>query len=294
MMSWYEWRPYVPVAVRRARAMKKLEKLRKKGLAIRPVEIEGRKIARTFWGEAWCDHLESFSDYENRLPRGRTYVRNGSVCHLDIAKGEVNAMVCGSELYTVKVAIRTLPRKKWKDVKNRCAGQICSLLELLQGRLSKNVMAVVTDRDKGLFPLPGEISMQCSCPDWAVMCKHAAAVLYGVGARLDERPELLFLLRGVGHEELIGAEVGVAAAAALSKGSRKRIADDALEDVFGIEMSKDVTPSTAEPAPRRKEAGPKSKKTSKVAARGGTKRRARVGGKTARAWKKTTGARRTS
>ena len=130
-MSWYGWRPYVPVAVRRARALKKIKKLRNKGLDVQPVEIEGRKIARTFWGAAWCDHLESFSDYENRLPRGRTYVRNGSVCHLDIAKGEVNAMVTGSELYTVKVVIKTLPGKKWKDVKNRCAGQIGSLLELL-------------------------------------------------------------------------------------------------------------------------------------------------------------------
>ena len=229
------------VAARRVRALKKMEKLRKKGLDIRPVQIEGRKIARTFWGEAWCDQLESFSDYDNRLPRGRTYVRNGSVCHLDVAKAEVNAMVGGSELYTVKVVIKTLPRKKWKAVKNRCAGQIGSLLELLQGRLSKNVMSVVTDRKKGLFPLPGEINMQCSCPDWAVMCKHVAAVLYGVGARLDEEPELLFLLRGADHEELISAEVGVAAAAAGSKGRRRRIADDALEDVFGIEMSADRT-----------------------------------------------------
>ena len=165
-MGRYGWRPYVPVAVRRTRALKKMEKLRKKGLAVKPVEIEGRKIARTFWGEAWCNHLESFSDYENRLPRGRTYARNGSVCHLDIAKGEVYAMVSGAELYTVKVSIKTLSRNKWKDVKNRCSGQIGSLLELLQGKLSKNVMSVVTDRKKGLFPLPGEISLNCSCPDW--------------------------------------------------------------------------------------------------------------------------------
>jgi len=280
-MSWYSWRPYVPVAVRRARALKKMKKLRKKGLDIQPVEIEGRKIARTFWGRAWCDHLESFSDYENRLPRGRTYVRNGSVCHLDIAKGEVNAMVSGSELYKVKVAVKTLARKKWNDVKDRCAGQIGSLLELLQGRLSKNVMTVVTDRKKGLFPLPNQINLKCNCPDWAVMCKHVAAVLYGVAARLDEKPELLFLLRGVDHKELISTEAGVvAAAAAGKKGARRRIADDAVADIFGIEMSEKTPPAKARPSRRREKATPRSGKTSKVAAKRRAKRKAKTGGET--------------
>ena len=272
-MSWYGWRPYVPVGVRRARAVKKMEKLRKKGHDITPVEIPGRKIAETFWGEAWCDHLESFSDYANRLPRGRTYVRNGSVCHLAIGKGEIDAMVSGSELYTVKIVIQTLPRKKWTDVKKRCAGQIGSLLELLEGRLSKSVMAVVTDRDKGLFPLPKEIRLQCSCPDWAVMCKHVAAVLYGVGARLDEHPELLFLLRGVDHEELIDAEVGVAAAAGGTKGGRRRIAEDALADVFGIEMSETVAPGRAKSAARRKKPAPEAKKTATGSTSGKVKRK---------------------
>ena len=277
-MSRYGWRPYVPVAARCARAMKKMEKLRKKGLDLQPVEIEGRKIARTFWGEAWCDHLESFSDYENRLPRGRTYVRNGSVCHLDIAKGEVNAMVSGSELYKVKITIKTLARKEWIDVKNRCAGQIGSLLELLQGRLSKNVMTVVTDRDKGLFPLPREISLKCNCPDWAVMCKHVAAVLYGVGSRLDEKPELLFLLRGVDHEDLISVEVGVATAAGETKGkgARKRIADDALADVFGIEMSQEAAPAKAKASQRRKQSAGGSGNTSKVAVKRTVKRNAKT------------------
>jgi uncharacterized Zn finger protein len=274
MMSWYGWRPYVPVAVRRAGALKKMEKLRKKGLEVRPVEIYGRKIARTFWGEAWCDHLESFSDYENRLPRGRAYVRNGSVCHLDIAKGEVSAMVSGSELYKVNVSIKTLARKKWKDVKGRCAGQIVSLIELLQGSLSKNVMTVVTDRNKGLFPLPGEIRLKCDCPDWAVMCKHVAAVLYGVGARLDEKPELLFLLRGVDHEELIGAEAGAATAAAKAEGGRRRIADEALADVFGIELSEDAMPAVTKPSRRRKKTT--SKKTAGGAAKRTLNRKART------------------
>ena len=277
-MSWYNWRPYVPVAVRRVRALKKIEKLRKKGVDIQPVEIEGRKIAQTFWGAAWCDHLETFSDYENRLPRGRTYVRNGSVCHLDIAKGEVNAIVSGSELYKVRIAVKTLPKKKWIDVKDRCAGQVGSLLELLQGKLSKSVMAVVTDRNKGMFPLPHEITLKCNCPDWAVMCKHVAAVLYGVGARLDEKPELLFLLRGVDHGELISTEAGaMAAATAGTKGGHKRIADDDLADVFGIEMSENTSPAGAKRSRSRKKAdGPKRKKASKVSTKRVVKKKAKA------------------
>lgn len=243
-----------------------MEKLRKNGHDIKPIEIEGRKITRTFWGQAWCDHIESFNDYENRLPRGRNYVRNGSVCHLDITRGEVNAMVSGSALYKVKIAIRTLPGKKWKDIKKRCAGQIGSFLELLQGKLSSNVMSVVTDRKNGLFPLSGEISLQCSCPDWAVMCKHVAAVLYGVGARLDEQPELLFLLRGVDQEELISVDVDAAAVAG-TKGGRKRIEDEALADVFGIEMAEKTTLKTTKPAPQRKKDAAGSKKVPGAAAK---------------------------
>jgi uncharacterized Zn finger protein len=236
-MSWYyDWKPYVPVAERRRRAMKKMDALRKKGVEVQPVEIEGRKIAKTFWGEAWCNHLESFSDYENRLPRGRTYVRNGSVCHLAIDKGQIEAKVSGSELYTVRIAIKTLPPRKWKEVKRRCTGQIGSLIELLEGNLSDQVMEVVTDRQKGLFPLPGEISLNCSCPDWASMCKHVAAVLYGVGARLDHKPELLFKLRGVDHEELIAADAEAAVSAATASGKSKRLAAGDLSDVFGIEL----------------------------------------------------------
>jgi uncharacterized Zn finger protein len=236
-MAWYyNWRPYVPVATRRLQAQKKMDSLRKKGVDVQPITIEGRKIAKTFWGEAWCDHLESFSDYANRLPRGRTYVRNGSVCHLAIAKGKIDAKVSGSELYTVSIQIETLPAKKWADLKQRCAGQIGSLIELLQGKLSSHVMEVVTERQTGLFPLPDEISLRCSCPDWAVMCKHVAAVLYGVGARLDEKPELLFTLRGVDHEELIAADAEAAVSASTGGGAAKRLAAGDLSDVFGIEI----------------------------------------------------------
>src|SRR3990172_7740894 len=217
------WRPYVPVAQRRARAILQMEKLRKKGVIIQPVRIEGRQIARTFWGRSWCEHLEKFSDYENRLPRGRTYVRNGSVCHLGIQKGRIAAKVSGSEIYDVQIAIKTLPKDKWRRVKESCAGQVGSLLELLQGRLSDHVMAVVTEKDRGLFPRPGEIRLECSCPDWAEMCKHVAAVLYGIGARLDEKPELLFVLRGVDHQELVTEDAAKAVVAKSRKADRRTL-----------------------------------------------------------------------
>jgi len=233
MWGW-GWRPYVPVAQRQANAARQLPRRLGRGVTPEPVTIQGVQISRTFWGQAWCRHLESFSDFSNRLPRGRTYVRNGSVCHLRIGKGKIDALVCGSELYTVVIRVKALPGKLWTDIKRRCAGQIASLLDLLKGRLSDGVMAVVTHRQRGLFPQPGEITMQCSCPDWAVMCKHIAAVLYGVAARLDQAPDLLFALRGVDHEELVQAEV---TAVPTGKGTGRRLPSGGLEEIFGIELA---------------------------------------------------------
>ena len=186
----YGWRPYVSVAERRRKAAREMQKLRKKGHPVSPVVIEGRTIARTFWGKAWCDNLERYSDFANRLPRGRTYVRNGSVVDLQIAPGEVNALVSGSELYKVAVKVSAVPKARWTSICADCAGAIDSLVELLQGRFSKGVMERICQQKTGLFPAPAEIEFSCSCPDWASMCKHVAAVLYGIGARLDEQPEL--------------------------------------------------------------------------------------------------------
>lgn len=233
--------PYVPIAKRRANAMKKMDKLRRKGQVITPIEPTGRKIATTFWGKGWCDHIESFSDYENRLPRGRTYVRNGSVCHLEINQGEVKAIVSGSSLYNVTITISTLPDPKWIVIKNACTGQIGSLLDLLNGSLSDSVMAVVGEREAGLFPLGKEVKLNCSCPDWADMCKHVAAVLYGVGARLDNDPKALFLLRGVDHDELINVSTGIIDEA-LEKGQQSRIVnEDSLSELFGINFEEQAT-----------------------------------------------------
>jgi uncharacterized Zn finger protein len=251
---WWSYKPYVSVAQRQAKAARELKKLEKTGHKAQPVHIEGKKIAQTFWGKAWCDNLESYSDFENRLPRGRSYVRNGSVCDLQIEPGRVTAMVCGSELYKIKIGIKRVEPKLWSDIKRECAGQIGSLIELLQGKLSQRVMEIITRRDEkggsGLFPKPAEIELDCSCPDWADMCKHVAAALYGVGARLDEKPELLFVLRQVDHLELISQAGDIKA---LTKGKRaeKTIAADALSDVFGIEL--EAMPGQSAPTTQGKE-----------------------------------------
>ncbi|MCU7892732.1 MAG: helix-turn-helix domain-containing protein [Candidatus Thiodiazotropha sp. (ex Ustalcina ferruginea)] len=261
-MRYGEWAPYVSVAERRAKAAREMKKLAKKGMKIEPIAVQGRKITRTFWGEAWCSHLEKFSDYENRLPRGRTYVRNGSVCHLTVSKGSVEAIVSGSELYRVNINIVPLTANKWKNVRKKCAGQIGSMLELLQGRFSDNVMEIVTDQNTGLFPKPSEIKLACDCPDWAGMCKHIASVLYGVGTRLDHRPELLFLLRNVDHEELISAELDIQTATA-EKGKRRRLAGADLSAVFGVEMEEPIKPSHKKRTSTRKVLIKISNKTAK-------------------------------
>jgi len=233
-----DWPPYVPVAERRRRAAKKVAKMKKTGRDVSPVEIAGRKIATTFWGGAWCKNLEGYSDYSNRLPRGRTYVRNGSVIDLQIEAGRVLALVSGTTLYTVDIKIKPLAKKKWKGIRGQCGGQIESLVELLQGSISKGVMEIVSRKGEGLFPSPREITLSCSCPDWATMCKHVAATLYGVGARLDHEPELLFTLRGVDPTEMV--EAAVDQPPSMGKPRRGRALEtDELSSVFGIDIDMD-------------------------------------------------------
>jgi uncharacterized Zn finger protein len=220
-----------------------MDKLSKKGHPVSPVTIDGRTIAGTFWGKSWCDNLERYSDYANRMPRGRTYVRNGSVVDLQVAPGLVTAMVSGSELYKVEVKVAAVARRHWESICADCAGGIDSLVELLQGRFAKGVMERICLQGTGLFPAPKELNFSCSCPDWAAMCKHVAAALYGVGARFDASPELLFRLRQVDESELV-ARAG--AGLPLSKkatNSKKVLADGDLSELFGLDLDAATTPS---------------------------------------------------
>jgi uncharacterized Zn finger protein len=281
-MSWYEFRPYVPVAERKRHAQQKLKKLKKKGQPVSPVMIEGRTIAKSFWGKSWCDNLERYSDYANRLPRGRTYVRNGSVVDLQIAKGEVSAFVAGSELYKIRIDIAPVKPNRWKSICQDCAGSIDSLVELLQGRLAKGVMDRVCREGDGLFPSPHEIELSCSCPDWADMCKHVAAALYGVGARLDEKPQLLFVLRGVNESDLF-ARTGEDMPLSKAAPATANVLDDTdVAALFGLEMA-DTDGSKAPDEPRhagtaskRSRAAEKTTSKPKTGAKTGAKTKAKT------------------
>jgi uncharacterized Zn finger protein len=240
------WAPYVSVAERRRRAAREMEKLRKTGHPVAPVIIAGRTIAATFWGKAWCDNLEGYRDYENRLPRGRSYVRNGSVVDLQIGPREVKAIVSGSSIYHVTVSIGAVVKAQWRSICKDCAGGIDSLVELLQGRFSKGVMERICRQDNGLFPRASDIRFACSCPDYASMCKHVAAVLYGVGARLDTQPELLFRLRAVNENELV-AHIDQALPMSKTGPAAGKVLDaDDLSSMFGLDMAgADAPPDVA-------------------------------------------------
>ncbi len=288
--SYYEWRPYIPMAERRRRARREVAKMKKADRHVLPVEIVGRKITTTFWGEAWCKNLEAYSDYANRLPRGRTYVRNGSVIDLQIEAGRVRSLVSGSDIYEVDIRIKPLPKRRWTDIKCQCAGKIDSLVELLRGSISRGVMEIVTRKAEGLFPSPMEISLSCSCPDWATMCKHVAATLFGVGARLDRNPEMLFTLRGVDPAEMVEAAVEQPPRA--GKRPRGRVlASDELSSVFGVDIdmgeasSEDVAPRVerGRQAARTKKTGNKTGKRSATARKSASRNTA---GKTKPAGKK--------
>jgi uncharacterized Zn finger protein len=260
-MAWHYYRPYVSVGERLRKAEAAAKKLQKKGQKLAPVQIDGRKIASTFWGKAWCDNLESYSDYENRLPRGRAYVRNGSVVDLQIANGKIEALVQGSALYKIAVMIEPLAPARWKKFQKSCAGKIANLLDLLQGRLSKDILNDITAQDSGLFPAPKEIKLDCSCPDWADMCKHVAAVLYGVGARLDSQPELFFTLRGVDMQDLVTAASATAVTSADGTSSTSAALESAnLSEIFGVEIEEAAVASSSPAEVRLRVAKTKSSK----------------------------------
>src|SRR6266481_4049469 len=263
-MAWYDssgwdyFPPYLSVGEKKARGVLALAKLLKKGKrTAEPVVIAHRKrqLTSTFWGQAWADNLERYADLANRLPRGRAYLRNGSVLHLAIAGGRVEAYVAGSELYRVTIGIAPMAKARWRRVVARCTGRIGSLVGLLRGELSDDVLSVLTDAREGLFPQPRELTLDCSCPDWTDVCKHVAAVLYGVGIRLDAKPELFFLLRQVDQAALLTS----ATAGAVSRHrpvAGKRIAEDRLSAVFGIELE-DKPPARVDGAGRSSRRAPR-------------------------------------
>ena len=257
---------YVPVDERRAKAERKIKQIRKKNPDIRPVVIESRgSLARTWWGKAWNRNLEGYADYHNRIGRGRSYVRHMAVIDLQISPGHVAAQVMGSRSrpYAVDIKIKPMPRNVWAAIIKDCAAELHSMQELLAGRFPKSIGERFTSQKHGLFPSPSEIVFNCSCPDWAYMCKHVAAALYGVGVRLDESPELFFTLRKANIEELVAGSVRGAKDELLSRAGQTRGAalDTAeLADMFGIEMDE---ASISKPARAKKAPAKTGKKPAK-------------------------------
>jgi uncharacterized Zn finger protein/transcriptional regulator with XRE-family HTH domain len=244
MSRYHDWYPpYVSTAEKQYRNEKMAAKLSKEGRVLKPILVKGRKMATSFWGKAWCDNVESYQDYSNRLPRGRSYVRNGAVLDLDISTGKVTALVSGSSSkpYEISITISPLAPERWELLKKKCLGKISSLLALVQGKLPQEILAEFCNRETGLFPSPKEIKTSCSCPDWAGLCKHLAAVLYGIGVRLDEDPKLFFTLRGVKESDLVGSEV----IDTLTEGVSSEIASDDLSSVFDMELDSLGEPGAA-------------------------------------------------
>lgn len=272
MAYWESFAPYVTVAEKRAKAEKKLKALRKKNPDIRPVVIEGRTIAGTWWGKAWNTNLESYADYTNRIGRGRSYVRHNAVLDLQIKSGLIESLVQGtnSRPYKIRITIKTLKKNIWKNIKKACQGEFDSLQELLNGKFPKSLSNIFTDKKSGLFPAPGEISFDCSCPDWADMCKHIAAVLYGIGARLDSEPELFFTLRDVKMKDLVSGAVKDKTSDLLKKAGRKssKVMDESdLSGIFGIDMEETPKPGKARSKSKKKPATKTAAKTKKTSAR---------------------------
>ncbi len=240
-MAYWGYPRYVSVAEKRAKAAKKLKQLKKKNPAIKPIIIEGGTIARTWWGKSWNHNLERYADYSNRIGRGRSYVRHGAVLDLQISPGQVESLVQGtrSKPYTVIINIKGIKKKIWQNMKATCAGKLDSLPELLAGKFPKALGEIFTTRGQGLFPSPEEIEFNCSCPDWAYMCKHVAATLYGIGARLDDSPSLFFKLRKVNIDDLIQQTIKDQSYKLLEtaeKTSARMIAESDLSGMFGIDM----------------------------------------------------------
>lgn len=240
-MSWgyNQWPRSKTVAERRADAARAIAKGGKRGQAFAPIVVAGRTISHTFWGDAWCKNLERYQDYAYRLDRGRSYLRSGAVIDLQIAAGQVAARVVGSasQPYRVEITITAVAAPAWAAIQRACAGSIGSLVDLLAGTLSEAVMARLCAAGTGLFPAPDAIRFTCSCPDHATMCKHVAATMYGVGARLDARPELLFTLRKVTADELLASATRELPGARAPTTSTRILADDGLAALFGIDLA---------------------------------------------------------
>ena len=185
----------------------KAQKIISKNADFEPVIVDPsprRVLCKSWWGKFWCKNLERYADYENRIGRGRNYLRNNAVVDLKIKDNEIYSRVLGGGYrpYFVKIRIDALPERQRLNIEQQASGKLQDLESLMQGNFPKDLKELFFQKG-GLFPSPNEIHFDCNCPDWADMCKHVAAALYGVGVRLDSNPLYFFQMRGIDTEKFV-------------------------------------------------------------------------------------------
>jgi len=178
----------------------------------RPIPVEDGIKARTqrgqfgehWWAQRWIEVLESFG-WDSRLQRGRRYARAGQVLNVDVGPGRITARVQGSRRtpYSVRIEIAPLDDGQWEQAIDAMAGQALFAAQLLAGEMPPEIEEAFEDASVPLFPTSGDVAMSCSCPDWAVPCKHIAAVYYLLAEEFDRDPFLLFTLRGRTREQVM-------------------------------------------------------------------------------------------
>ena len=222
---------YVRAARRRQTAADFARMLEAEGEILEPAVSRGKAIASSFWGRAWCRAVESWQDYESRLPAGRSLLKNGAVIDLKLSRSLAEARVAADQLYRVRIVFNDAEPEQTDRLRQRCAGKLTSLVDLIEGRLSEEVISLICDPDSGLFPRYGELRTICNCIDDAVLCRHAAAALYAIAPRLDEKPELFFTLRGIDPADFFAAADAVSAAA-----GNTELSAEELSEAFGVDI----------------------------------------------------------
>lgn len=227
--------PYQTIDELRNKNIKKKITYIKKHPDANPIVLTGT-LGKTWWGKAWNQNLERYADYANRLPRGKRYIKAESIFDFSIEQGYVKGIVAGSGRtpYEVSIQIDPLSEKDWDNLQKLCGNRIESMDLLLQGKFPQELKEQFFMKDHGLFPSPKQIHIDCSCPDYAILCKHAAAILYAVSIRLDENPSLFFELRNISMNQLIKKALGenIDQLIKNSKKKSKRILDE--EDIEGL------------------------------------------------------------
>ena len=220
-----EFSPRLKAADLEKQAATRLAEYQAAGEELHPVVNKTRKLARNFWGSAWMKQLALCESGGMCLAPGRTLLRHACVLHVDIQPGSISALVSAEEVFEVELKLESLDEERLDRLAATCSGHIDSLLSLMQGKVDEAVLQQLCHPENGLLPTPEDWHMHCTCPDWAEPCPHAAAAIYAAGCLIDEKPELLFTLRGIQPEALLSAPAPA-----------NEIDADKLSAMFGIDL----------------------------------------------------------